>query len=219
MSLGDEIRTARLEHQWSQQRLAEAAGVSRPTVARVEGGEDVSTATLAKVADALGMRLALFAEPGQRVRSRVALPEDAYLARIGEIAYTVSSMEWTLLGDLRRLADRLPGGLTLASLEPLTTGQIAMRVSSATEGLEDGQVKDYFTAVSSALRSAAKLRNDVLHARPATHPEQDQRLTRAEVAGGQTTGTRFWIDDAWFDDAIGEMNECLSAVNAVRPPL
>lgn len=27
--------------------------------------------------------------------SRVALPEPEYLARIGEIAYTVSSMEWT----------------------------------------------------------------------------------------------------------------------------
>lgn len=57
MSLGKEIRAARLEREWSQQQLAEAAGVSRPTVARVEGGEDVSTATLAKVAAALGLSL------------------------------------------------------------------------------------------------------------------------------------------------------------------
>lgn len=28
-------------------------------------------------------------------QSRVALPEQQYLARIGEVAYTVSSMEWT----------------------------------------------------------------------------------------------------------------------------
>lgn len=59
MSLGDEIRAARLEHHWSQQQLAEVAGVSRPTVARVEGGEDVSTATLEKVAAALGLRVTL----------------------------------------------------------------------------------------------------------------------------------------------------------------
>lgn len=59
MSLGDEIRAARQERQWSQQQLAEAAGVSRPTVARVEGGEDVSTATLEKVAAALGLRVTL----------------------------------------------------------------------------------------------------------------------------------------------------------------
>lgn len=133
LSLGDEIRVARLTREWSQQQLAEAAGVSRPAVARAEGGEDVSTATLEKVASALGMRLALSTVPGQRVCSRVALPEDAYLARIGEVAYTVSYMEWTLLGDLHRLEDQLPESLTLASLEPLTTGQIAARVRSAAE--------------------------------------------------------------------------------------
>ena len=59
MSLGDEIRAARLTREWSQLQLAEAAGVSRPTVARVEGGEDVSTATLEKVAAALGLRVTL----------------------------------------------------------------------------------------------------------------------------------------------------------------
>ncbi len=59
MSLGEEIRAARLTREWSQQQLAEAAGVSRPTVARVEGGEDVSTATLEKVAAALGLRVTL----------------------------------------------------------------------------------------------------------------------------------------------------------------
>ena len=59
MSLGEEIRAARLTRKWSQQQLAEAAGVSRPTVARMEGGEDVSTATLEKVAAALGLRVTL----------------------------------------------------------------------------------------------------------------------------------------------------------------
>ena len=59
MSLGEEIRAARLTREWSQQQVAEAAGVSRPTVARVEGGEDVSTATLEKVAAALGLRVTL----------------------------------------------------------------------------------------------------------------------------------------------------------------
>ncbi len=62
MSLGDEIRKARVEHGWSQSALAQNAGVSRPTVARVELGEDVSTATLAKVAAALGLTVELRGE-------------------------------------------------------------------------------------------------------------------------------------------------------------
>lgn len=32
--------------------------------------------------------------------SRVTLPEPDYLARIGEVAYTVASIEWAILGDL-----------------------------------------------------------------------------------------------------------------------
>lgn len=152
-------------------------------------------------------------------RSRAALPDQDYLARIGEVAYTVSYIEWTLLGDLYRLADQLPEDLTLASLEPLTTGQIATRVRSAAERVEDGQVKDYLSAVAAALSMAARLRNDVLHARPATRPGQGQRLTRAEVIGKRTTGRRFWIDEEWFDKAIDEMNKGLSTVGAVRPPL
>lgn len=53
------IHDARVERGWTQEVLAKHAGVSRPTVARVERGDDVSTATLAKVADALGLKLRL----------------------------------------------------------------------------------------------------------------------------------------------------------------
>lgn len=51
------VRTARLAAGLTQHELAERAGVSRPSVARVEAGEDVRTATLSKLADALGLVL------------------------------------------------------------------------------------------------------------------------------------------------------------------
>lgn len=150
-------------------------------------------------------------------QSRVALPEQHYLARIGEVAYTVSSMEWTILGDLNRLADRLPDDLILSKLEPMTTSQIAAAVKAASKRTTDGPTKDYLVAVYKALFAAAQLRSDVLHARPATHSEQGQRLYRAEILDQRTTGKRFWIDHEWFDSAIRELNENLSAVSQVRP--
>lgn len=61
-ALGLTIREARRKHHWSQTDLAENAGVSRPTVARVERGDDVSTATLAKVAVALGLSVVIEGE-------------------------------------------------------------------------------------------------------------------------------------------------------------
>lgn len=52
--IGKEIRDARKSLDWSQHRLASEAGVSRPTIARVETGSNISTGTLEKVAKALG---------------------------------------------------------------------------------------------------------------------------------------------------------------------
>lgn len=52
---GPSIREARAALGWTQEELAERAGVSRPTVARIERGDDVNTATLTRVAAALGL--------------------------------------------------------------------------------------------------------------------------------------------------------------------
>lgn len=49
------IHAARHAAGLSQHELAQHAGVSRPSVARIEAGEDVSTATLLKVTRALGL--------------------------------------------------------------------------------------------------------------------------------------------------------------------
>ena len=57
VNLGQTICEARRQRGWSQATLGEHAGVSRPTIARVETGSDVSTATLAKVMAALGLTL------------------------------------------------------------------------------------------------------------------------------------------------------------------
>jgi HTH-type transcriptional regulator/antitoxin HipB len=54
-SAGDAVRDARRERGWSQTQLGDEAGVSRPTIARIERGDDVSVATLAKVTAAVGL--------------------------------------------------------------------------------------------------------------------------------------------------------------------
>lgn len=56
---GDKIREARRARGWSQTELGERSGVSRPTIARVEANNDVTTTTIAKIAQALGLTLEL----------------------------------------------------------------------------------------------------------------------------------------------------------------
>lgn len=58
-TFGEIIRGARKDRGWSQTELGEKSGLSRPTIARVEAGSDVTTATIAKIAQALGLTLEL----------------------------------------------------------------------------------------------------------------------------------------------------------------
>lgn len=53
--IAQQIRDARTARGWSQEDLAAQAGLSRPSIARIERGDDVSTATLSKVAVVLGL--------------------------------------------------------------------------------------------------------------------------------------------------------------------
>lgn len=64
--IAEQIRRARMDRSWTQAELAEHASVSRPTIARIERGDDVSTATLAKVAGSLDLTLSISHERGQR---------------------------------------------------------------------------------------------------------------------------------------------------------
>ncbi len=59
VSFGETIREARKERGWSQTELGQKSGISRPTIARVEANNDVTTATIAKIAHALGLTLEL----------------------------------------------------------------------------------------------------------------------------------------------------------------
>ena len=149
---------------------------------------------------------------------RISLPEPEYLEQIGDIAYAASSLEWTLLGDITRMKNHFGSDFSLENLEGQTAGIIARMALEEAEKINDGQIKRYLHTIGKALKEVADIRNDVLHARPATDAEQKQRLYRAEVGSDRKpTGKRFWIDDDWLEQKRCVLNEVLDTVNQVRP--
>ncbi|MPV49465.1 helix-turn-helix domain-containing protein [Pseudactinotalea sp. HY160] len=70
------IRDASKRHGWSQAELAENSGLSRPTIARIEAGNDVTTATVAKVAQVLGLKLELKRTGAQAAASEESVDGD-----------------------------------------------------------------------------------------------------------------------------------------------
>lgn len=150
----------------------------------------------------------------------VAVPDTEYLIRIGEIAYAVSSLEWTLIGDLYQCGGALPDSLLPSQLEALTTGSISKKASNAAKNMQPGPLRDYVAACGKALKEVAEIRNDILHSRPATHPDQDQRLYRANVKREDgkfvLDGRRFWIDDDYLEEQIDRLNGLSHMVHEKR---
>lgn len=142
--------------------------------------------------------------------ARVALPEDDYLTLIGQVAYMVSSLEWTILGDLPGLAQYLPPDLTTSALAGKSTGQIAGTLSKAAGAIGDDDVRAYIEEAGRVLGEAATMRNDVLHARPATIGGE-QRLYRWKP------GRAFAIDTAWLNSTIDKLSAASSALDRRRP--
>lgn len=58
-AFGEAVKAARKERGWSQTELGERAGVSRPTVARIEKGQDGHTTMLDRVAAALELTVSI----------------------------------------------------------------------------------------------------------------------------------------------------------------
>lgn len=77
--IGSQVREARIQRGWSQARLAEAAGVTQPTIHRVESSDPgISARTLTAISSALGVRLVWTFDPdeGSALR-RVCIPPRA----------------------------------------------------------------------------------------------------------------------------------------------
>ena len=139
-------------------------------------------------------------------------PEDKYLAKVGQLAYAVSHLEWLILGDLSRHPD-LPASLTVANRAGRTTGGIAAYVRRAASDVAQHEVRDWLLVGARRLEQAAAIRNHLLHARPAT-VDGKQRLHRWRLQKEVTDA--FTISDDWLDEQLRTIEWMHFEVDALR---
>ena len=90
---GDRIRSAREHRGWTQERLAQAAGISKGFLSDIENDKrNISSGSALKIADALGISLdyLLRGQSGERERQRQPVsipPELSRLAEEMELSY------------------------------------------------------------------------------------------------------------------------------------
>ena len=91
---GDRIRAIRGQQNWTQEELAEAAGISKGFLSDIENGKrNISSESALKIADALGISLdyLIRGETGERERQRQPVripPELSQLAEELDLSYS-----------------------------------------------------------------------------------------------------------------------------------
>ena len=144
------------------------------------------------------------------------MPDDEYLLRIGQLVYMVSSIEGLILFDLPGMATYLPEKLNAGALAGETMGTLARALTDAAPSIEDGDVRAYVDFAGRVLSQTSSIRNDLLHARPATVDGQS-RLFRWKPRDRRGAGVAFPITDDWLEEMIDMMSEASVQMNNVRP--
>lgn len=144
----------------------------------------------------------------------IPYPEDDYLLLLGKLVYAVGYLEWLPLGDLSGLD--VPPALKLTALEGQTTSDIGKRLTDPDllAGVADSAARGWLEEAGRDLLEVAPKRNAVLHARPATHPKEDQRLHRRDPKTQET----YWITNVYLDQLLADIYERLRRLNERRPP-
>lgn len=141
-----------------------------------------------------------------------AYPDDPYLAQVGRLAYAVSGLEWSVLGDLSGHAAVLPPALSVGALAGKSTGRIADTIKRHLNDVRDKDVQAWLREGANALDAVSDIRNHVLHARPATINGQ-QRLYRWREANDA-----FPITDQWLDCELDRIEAWSEKLSALRVP-
>ena len=95
------------------------------------------------------------------------LPSRDYLAKMGELAYLVSHLEWEIIGDIRLSVTEIDA----IKLLGMSTGSIGRTLEDLTAQVKSRPNVHHFVSTSAtALLDVAERRNAVLHARPVTTP-------------------------------------------------
>lgn len=151
--------------------------------------------------------------------SNFADPGKEYLAKLGELAYGVGSLEWLLLGDLYSHSAILPPELNLENLMDDPTGAVANKLIAHAPKITDPKVKAYYLRGGEILKEVSLKRNSAIHARPATKQsaENTQRLYRRSFTKPTAAGEAFWVDDQFLDEVLEVIDKRSRELNELRP--
>ncbi|MDO8349681.1 MAG: hypothetical protein Q7S94_00830 [Gallionella sp.] len=133
-----------------------------------------------------------------RLRSPVK-PE--YVEAIGRAAYTFASCEWQVAWSCERIQ---PGSLRVLVDEELTAGKIAKKFIDLCRNMPKSKEREELQAIAQRFSELVPVRNAILHGKPCTAPDGEQRLSADKI-----------IEIGDLEAAADDFVECGSKLNEI----
>jgi hypothetical protein len=133
-----------------------------------------------------------------RLRSSV---KSEYLEALGRVAYTFASCEWQVAWSCERLR---PGSLHKIVDEELTAGKIAKVFIDLSRNMPKSNERGELQAIAQRFTELVAVRNGILHGKPCTAPDGEQRLSASEV-----------VELGDLESAADDFSECGMRLNLI----
>ena len=132
-------------------------------------------------------------------RKRVAV-DDPYVAALGLVVYCFAICEWNAVWSAEKLQ---PGYVSTIEPRRKTAGTIAQDLLDLVDAIQDPALKAICQPPAEEFKLLVRERNGLLHGKPGTAPNGDQRLFR---------GGAVWTIDM-IDDFADRVTACSILLN------
>jgi hypothetical protein len=110
-----------------------------------------------------------------RLRSPV---ENNYIEALGRAAYTFASLEWQVVWCMEKIK---PDSINKIVAKEMTAGTIAKKFIDATRNMPTSNEREELKNLASRFMELVQIRNDIMHGKPCTSPENEQRLSGNKI--------------------------------------
>ena len=125
--------------------------------------------------------------------------EKEYVKALGLAAYTFASLEWQVVWCMEKIK---PESIHKVVGEEMTAGTIAKRFIDATRNMPKSKEREHLKTLAQKFMELVQIRNQIMHGKPCTSPNGDQRLSGDAI-----------IEISTLENAADDFVECSGKLN------
>lgn len=127
--------------------------------------------------------------------------EKNYVKALGLASYTFASLEWQVVWCMEKIRS---DSIHKVVNDEMTAGKIAKKFIDATRNMPKSSEREQLKILATKFMDLIQVRNDIMHGKPCTSPQGDQRLSGDKI-----------IEIVDLENAADDFVECSKKLNTL----